>query len=338
LVWIILNAAIAIYLKGAAFFIIPVFTSVFMLGYFVIFKKSSWLVNLILSAPTLLILAPFVTMFPIGLGLKILAGSAVLTVLIFGLLVPIFGSFTQKNRWSLVFGILAIGFFISAESNADFVKGKAKPNSLLYVLDADKNKAYWTTYDNTLDEWTKSYLGDNPKPATVLNTNKLYSKYGSQFTFIADAPMKNIFKPTIEFIKDSTSGNRRFLKIVITPNRKVNRYDVFANEQLDIQNLKANGVKSVVIKSNIIVKNTNKLLSYYVVDNVPLQLEFSVNASEKLDMQLNESSFDLISNPLFSFPKRRDWMMPKPFVLTDAVVIKQQLKPFPSPVLVTVSE
>lgn len=329
LFWIVLNCAIFFKLKGTGFFIIPVLSSLLLLLYFVVFRKTNWIINILFSIPTLLILAPFVLMFPIGLGLKILAGSAVLTVLIFVLLLPVFGSFTQKNRWSFVFGILAFGFFTNAYLKSDFEKGKAKPNSLLYVLDADANKAYWTTYDSHLDEWTKSYLGEKPKVATILNTNKLYSKYGSEFTFMADAPIKNIAKPTIEFLKDSVGGNKRFLKIVITPNRKVNRYDVFANEKVAVNNLKANGVKAINIKSNIIAKKTNKLLSYYVVENVPLQLEFSINTSEKLDIQLQESSFDLVDNPLFSIPKRRNWMMPKPFVLTDAIVIKQQLKPTP---------
>jgi hypothetical protein len=318
LFWIILNCAIFFKLKGAGFFIIPVLYNLLMLGYFVLFRKTNWIMNILFSIPILLILAPFVLMFPIGLGLKILVGSAVLTVLIFVLLLPIFGSFTQKNRWSFVFGILALGFFVNAYLKADFEKGKAKPNSLLYVFDADTNKAYWTTYDTHLDEWTKRYLSEKPKDAKPLNTNKLYSKYGSEFTFMADAPIKNIAKPTIEFLKDSVGGNKRYLKIMIIPNRKVNRYDVFAN-----------GVKAIALKSNIIAKKTNKLLSYYVVDNVPLQLEFSINAAEKLDMQLQESSFDLITNPLFSIPKRRNWMLPKPFVLTDAIVIKQQLKPTP---------
>jgi hypothetical protein len=45
------------------------------------------------------------------------------------------------------------------------------------------------------------------------------------------------------------------------------------------------------------------------------------------DMELMESSFDLMQNPLFSISKRASWMMPTPFVLTDAVVIKQKIKP-----------
>ncbi|MND73461.1 hypothetical protein D3C80_650360 [compost metagenome] len=44
-------------------------------------------------------------------------------------------------------------------------------------------------------------------------------------------------------------------------------------------------------------------------------------------MELLESSFDLMTNPLFEMAKRENWMMPTPFVLNDAVVIKQKIKP-----------
>jgi hypothetical protein len=44
-------------------------------------------------------------------------------------------------------------------------------------------------------------------------------------------------------------------------------------------------------------------------------------------MELLESSFDLMSNPLFNITKRAPWMMPTPFVLNDAVVIKQKIIP-----------
>ena len=71
-------------------------------------------------------------------------------------------------------------------------------------------------------------------------------------------------------------------------------------------------------------------MSYYVVDNLPLVLEFSVTSSAvemPLNINLVESSFDLITNPQFTMAKRRDWMIPTPFVLTDAVIIKQKVKP-----------
>lgn len=323
-IWLLINIGIAIKLAGAGFLIVPVISSTLMLVYYVFTQKSNPLLNIILALPTLIIIAPFIQMFPIGLGLKILVGSAVLTVLAFSLLLPIFGSFTQKRLWSTLFFLVAIGLFVKAHQSSGYVYGKAKPNSLVYVLNGDTNKANWATYDSNLDEWTKGYLGEHPKDGKPLNTNKLYSKYGSELTYMADAPIKNIAKPTIEFVKDATIGNRRYLKIVITPNRKVNRYDVFSNTK--INNLKANGVTSMDLKSNIISKNTTKILSYYVVNNIPLSLEFSIPSNQKLDMNLVESSFDLMTNPLFSIAKRRDWMIPTPFVLTDAIVIKEKIK------------
>jgi hypothetical protein len=324
-IWLLINIGIFFKLEGAGFLIIPVISSSLMLGYYVLTQKSNSLLNIILAIPTLIIIAPFIQMFPIGLGLKILVGSSVLTVLSFVLLLPVFGSFTQKKLWATFFFLVAIGLFVKAHQSSGYLYGKAKPNSLDYVLNVDTNKAYWATYDTNLDEWTKGYLGEKPKDAKILNTNKFYSKYGSEFTFMADAPMKNVAKPTIEFVKDSTIGSQRYLKIVISPNRKVNRYDIFSNTQ--INNLTANGVKSIDLKSNIIAKNTTKLLSYYVVNNIPLTLEFSINSNQKLDMNLVESSFDLMTNPLFSMAKRRNWMIATPFVLNDAIVIKQKIKP-----------
>ncbi|MEI7508268.1 MAG: M28 family peptidase [Flavobacterium sp.] len=327
IIWLFINIGIFFKLQGAGFLIIPVLSSTLMLMYCVLTQKSNSVLNMVLALPTLIIIVPFIQMFPIGLGLKILVGSSVLTVLAFTLLLPIFGSFTQKRLWASIFFLVAIGFFVKAHQSSGYVYGKAKPNSLVYLLNGDTNKAYWTTYDTNLDEWTKGYLGEHPKDGKPLNANKLYSKYGSEFTYMADAPLKKIAKPSIEFVKDSTVGNLRYLKIIIAPNRIVNRYDIFANEKLTITNFKANGVKSIDLKSNIISQNSNKLLSYYVVDNIPLTLEFSIVKNQKLDMNLVESSFDLMTNPLFSIAKRRDWMIPTPFVLTDAVIIKENIKP-----------
>ncbi len=326
LTWIIINLAIALKLKGAGFLIIPVFAGLIMLAYFVITQKSNWKWNLFLSVPALLIIAPFIQMLPIGLGLKMLFVSTILTVLTFGLLLPVFGSFTRKGMASFAFLLITIVFFIKAHYGSGYELGKAKSNSLVYILDVDKNKATWATYDTNLDQWTKTYLGKNPREARNLDNNPLYSKYNSGFRFMADAPMKIIPGPTVEFLKDSVVGMKRYLKIQITPNRKVNRYDVFANEDVAIMNFKANGLSVLSQKNSKYERKGKKILSYYVVDNLPFEIEFNVNSSGVLNMDLIESSFDLMSNPLFSMTKRENWMMPTPYVLNDAVIIKQKLK------------
>lgn len=325
-IWLLVNIGIAFKLEGAGFLIIPVISSSLMLGFYVLTQKSSWILNCLLAIPTLVILVPFIQMFPIGLGLKILVGSAVLTVLGFSLLLPIFGSFAKKRIWSLFFFLVAVAFFVKAHQSSGYTNGKAKPNSLVYILDADAKKANWATYDTNLDEWTKTYLGQKPKDGSALNTNKLYSKYGSQYTFTADAPLKNIATPSIKFLRDTIKGNQHLYKIKITPNRYVNRYDIFVKNNVQINNLKANGVQSVDFKSNIASATSGKIMTYYVVDNLPLEMEFSIQKSQKLDLELVESSFDLLANAAIKMKQRKPGMIPMPFVLTDAIIIKQKVK------------
>ncbi|WP_091172830.1 M28 family peptidase [Flavobacterium sinopsychrotolerans] len=328
-IWIVVNGALAFLLPGAGFLIIPVYFGLLIFGVFIVTQQSNRTLNLFLSIPALLIIAPFIQMFPIGLGLKVLFGSAILTVLTFGLLLPIFGAFAKKGMWSIILLLLSIGFFAKAHSESGYEFGRAKSNSLLYIYNADTDQADWTTYDTNLDSWTKSYLGENPKIATNLNEIPLFSKYNSGFTYAANAPKKDLQKPSIEFLEDRIVGNQRHLKIKISPNRNVNRYDIFANEKMEIHNFKANGVTTLGQKNSLYQRKGKKILSYYVVGNAPLEMQFSFNVSTAFDMELLESSFDLLSNPLFEITKRDNWMMPTPFVLNDAVVIRQKIKPTP---------
>ncbi len=325
LLWIIINIFIAFYLKGAAFLIVPVFAGLLMLAYFVIKKEVNVYFNLALAIPAITIIVPLIKTFPIGLGLKILFVSSILTVLCFSILLPVFESFLEKRRWKTILLIATIGCLIDAHYNSDYQAGMAKPNSLNYLYDADAKKSFWVTFDVNLDSWTKSYLGENPKKADGFIKNATSSKYNSQYTFMADAPKKSIKESTIEFIKDSIVGEKRFVKIKITPNRNVNRYDVFVNNKINIQNFKANGV--IANKGEVVdLDENNVLISYFVVNNIPLEIEFQTDSKAIIDMELKESSFDLLTNPLFSMAERNTKMMPKPFIMTDAIIVKQKIR------------
>ena len=327
LFWILLNIAIVFYLPGAGFFIIPVFSSLIGFTYFIITQKTSTFINILFAIPALIIFTPFITTFPIGLGLKMLYISAILITLVFGLLLPVFDTFYNKKIWSLLMFIAAIGFLIDAHINSGYKFGKAKPNSLVYVYDVGKNKASWATYDTNMDEWTTTYLGYNPSDGPFLNTTPLFSKYHSGFSYSADAPLKPLKTPSIEFITDSIDGQQRHFKIRVSPNRNVNRYDLFADEKVVIRNFKANGVTAIGQTGAEYKRKNKRVISYYVVKNEPLVVEFNVDKNRPLQMQLLESSFDLLENAAFNIKKRPSWMMPAPFVLNDAVVIKMELQP-----------
>lgn len=326
LLWIAINAFLANRLTGAGFLIIPVYFGILLFGIFVLTQRFSLGLNLLFSIPALIIVAPFIQMFPVGLGLKILYGSSVLTVLSFGLLLPVFGSFYRKGTWTIFFFSIAVACFVYAGLHSGYEHGKAKSNSLLYVYNADTDAAVWATYDVNLDYWTKNYLGDTPQKEYELNKFPMLSKYKSPFTYSATAPKTDLQKPAVSFLKDTVIRDNRYLKIKITPNRKVNRYDIFANPKMAFYNFKANGVSTSGEKGIQLKIKTKRILCYYVVGNEPLVMEFYIKKSSVFDMDLIESSFDLMTNSLFKITPRSDWMMPTPFVLNDAILIQQKIK------------
>ncbi len=200
--WILICAFVAFKLQGASFFIIPVFFALFSLFVLLRLDKPRLTLMALLCFPVLMIMSPLVKMFPVGLGLKILFVSAILVVLIFGLLIPVFGFFKHKNRWSYLLFFMAFISFLLAHFNSDFTKDSPKPNSLVYMLDLDTNSSTWATYDDMLDDWTRNFLGDDPDVASETNQNIFASKYKSGFTYTKSAPLKSILYSEIEIYDD----------------------------------------------------------------------------------------------------------------------------------------
>lgn len=324
--WLVLNVFLYIFLEGASFFIIPAYFGIITLGIYVVYGKSNQLIALLFSIPTLIILVPFIQLLPIGLGLKMLAASAAFVVFTFYLLLPVFGQFSKKSGWGWLFFLVACGFFIKAHWESDFEKGRGKPNSLVYIADAETNQNYWATYDQVLDPWTQKYLGENPGPATELNKNAVASKYNSGFSYAATAPEKNIPKASFAFIRDTIIGEYRSIILEINANRNINRMDIFAHENLKFHNLKANGVKNINQEGSFYKRKKTLLLNYYPINNKPLTLSFQIRKEAVLDMDVMTSSFDLLENPHFNISKRPDSFIPMPFVLNDAIVVKQKIK------------
>ena len=95
---------------------------------------------------------------------------------------------------------------------------------------------------------------------------------------------------------------------------------------MELQNFKANGTAHLNQEGTKYKRKDKRILSYYVVDNEPLIIEFKIKKNTVFDMDMVEASFDLLHNPLFKMIKRQPWMMPTPFILNDAVVVKQKIK------------
>ncbi|WP_310991676.1 M20/M25/M40 family metallo-hydrolase [Aequorivita marina] len=323
--WLLVNLAVFIILKGAAFFIIPVFFG--LLSFFVMLRQErpNLLAMTFLAVPAIFIFAPLIQFFPVGLGLKMLVISCVFTVLLFGLLWPVFGYYRRKNLLATVCFLLAISFFVVAHSKSGFSEERRKPNSLVYFEDADAGKTYWLTYDTEIDTWTANYFGTSAKSASGILDEVSYSKYGTDFSFAAEAPAIEI--PNFEVIleEDTLIANLRNVELSIVPKRRVNKIELYPIENIDFKYLEFNGQKASVsdtLKNYRGTKN-RALINYFVSPNDSLKVKFSIEKNTPVSFKVMEYSFDLMDNPKFNITERPDFTMPKPFVITDAVLVKR---------------
>jgi len=328
--WMLINTAIAVYLKGAAFFIIPVFFALLSLLIWIVREKKSPLVFLIFATPAVFIFSPLIQFFPVGLGLKMLFISAIFTVLVFGLLNLLFISFRNKRTFAFLFLLIAIGFFVGAHLNSDFTENQQKPNSLVYFYDADTDESFWTTYDRTLDEWTKNYLDKDAKKASDVISNVTSSKYSTGYTFAEKAPKKNVPLPEIYMQRDTVIGSYREVRFTIHPQRIVNRLTLFSDKEVDFKDFEVNGLalpKNNSSGNALENRSSTNLLSYYVTDSDSLEVFYRVHKDVDASIILQEISFDLLENELFTLPNRNKNRMPKPFITTDAVIVQLKISP-----------
>lgn len=330
LFWLFMCSLLSFFLPGAAYFIIPVFFGLLQLLVMIRQKIPPSLLMAFLSLPAIFILLPFLVMFPVALGLDILYASAILCVLLFVLLLPVFGYFSRKKALAvlsfLVFNIL----FFTAHFKSEFNEDRPKPNSLVYLYDADENQSTWRSYDRLPDEWTKDYFGEEPVVLPA-KKNTFSSKYGSSFTWKAEAPKINLQAPSIILDSLTSEGNLTSYSLKITPNRSVNRLELFADRSLDFESFKVNGQEAEDTalgeqEFNIHTRRWHdRLLTYHVSSRDTLRINFSLKNSEKPEFVLYESSYDLLENQELQVPNRPETMIPRPFVLNDAVIFKKTI-------------
>ena len=326
--WLIINVLISIYLKGAAYFIIPVNLVLFsiLLIYFSNFKgNKKMLLWTFFSVPLIYIFAPQLKMFPVGLGLDNLFITSFFLVLIFVLLLPVFSNFAFKNQIKNLTLLIAIVFFALAFLNNDYDVNSKKPNSILYYSDLDSKQSYWLSRNENLDEFTSQFFKKNEsiQEASFFSSS---SKYGTPHKQSALADFIKFSSSDIQILKDTIVENKRNLQLKISPERKINKIDLTTDDPFILNSMSVQGVEFEIEKSEFKI-NPGQFLTYYLSyedKDVTIELDFEENLSPSLN--LIETSFDLFESEKFNFKPREDYMMPMPFVNTDAIVLSKKIK------------
>ncbi|WP_029034515.1 M20/M25/M40 family metallo-hydrolase [Salinimicrobium terrae] len=330
ILWWIISALAAAYLKGAAYFIIPVLFGILQL--FILILDPKWKLPIVafLSLPAIFILMPFIVSFPVALGLGMLVLSAILVNLLFVLLWPVFGAFRNNQLFGFLSFLVFFVLFVIAHFKSDFTEDRPRPNSLVYLADKDKNIATWNTYEDVLDEYTAPYFDD---AVEAQEKHWFGSKNGSNFSKTAVAPKILLPEPYVSVEKAAVEPEGLDVySVKIAPNRDINRIELFADREIDFESFQANGKEAGDLqpgRSELHVhKNRwrDRLLSYYAVSRDTLRLELRVKEGTEPEITLLEASYDLHENPQLQVAPRSNAMIPRPFVLNDAIVVKKTFK------------
>ena len=322
LLWLTICLLTALYLKGAAFLILPVYGLLAALYVLVYQEKPNSLLLLFLGLPAIFILSPMVKMFPVGLGLKMMASSTLIVVLLFFATLPFWGQFSYKGRIAYLSLFLALVFGIAAHMTSGFTESRPKPSSLNYVYNLDTDAAFWTTYDDELISWNQQYLDETQDTLNVGALENLSSKYKTALTSITEAPLKSLDAPLIDINRDTIIGKERIIEVCYTPKRSINRLDVYTNPMM----LYAAKINGIPLSEFYLRDRKKRLFTHTVTNNNYTEIEVSFPKDSIFEVTFYESSNDLLSHSQFSVPERPENSIPMPFVLNDAIIQIKSIK------------
>ncbi len=326
-IWLVINIALALKLQGAAFFIIPVYFG--LLSLFLLIRQTNPSVTLmvLLSAPAIFLFAPLVQFFPVGLGPDMLYVSTIFVVLLFGLLLPVFGFFRNKKAVGILSLLVAVVFLGIAHATSSPSPERQQPNSLVYYQNADTDKAYWATYNKEIDDWTRGYLGDSPEKATAYIGNAAGSKYNTPYSFAKETAVMNLRESKIRVSQDTIIGDMAYTTMTIVPQRTVHQMRLYTAQDTPFSYLSYNGKVFKPDSTETLYKKrgSNGILSYYMNLGDSLEFTYAVPKDVSPTFTLKEFSYDLLDNPSFTVSARPNTTKPTPFVSNDAVIVERTI-------------
>ncbi len=215
-IWILLSLGTAWYLPTAAYiFTWPALIA--LLGWISLGHKlteyrwkSTFVLCLSLTA-VLFMIPPYIQQVQIMLTTELLAASMIQLVLVIGLAWPLAWQIIRNKAiaWNTAFALAAVACFITASAHAGFDSDHKKQNNINYAQNLNTGQAYWFSTDDTVDSWTRQFLGTDYQKGSITgisileNTHLIYSPAG----------LSDISNPQFNVIADSSSDSLRFVSI-----------------------------------------------------------------------------------------------------------------------------
>lgn len=163
-----------------------------------------------------LLWAPALALIGVALGLP---GGLIIAIALFLLLFGPLSSqldltMPRRRVWllSLIPVLLGLAVVFSVRQACRFDSDNRRPDSVLYVLDAEEGKASWLSYDQQGDEWTSQFLSPTPEkgaPPAFLGLR-------DRPMLMSPAPVIPLPGAAVEILSEEVGAQGRVVHLAIT--------------------------------------------------------------------------------------------------------------------------
>ena len=328
-IWLIINGFIALYLKGAGYFVLPVLFAmlVYLLTTCMVPDRVYWpIIWALAAAPMLYVLFPYAREFVVALGMEKWFLAPWLTALTFAIALPVLGS-ARLWYWSVAFFIVAAWFFIRAQSNSSWDSAeRPQPVGLCYAYDVPSQRAWWATYNHFIPPWLKSVMGDSLRAGSP-DEIALFNKYRDSFTYHSEAPSMELRPSKMDWAVDDTSYADKLrcrLRIAVdasTNNLVLKERGVGQYYYLRVDTHRLGDADAAQPLENVV--RHGELMHLWGAHRLDtLEVEWVMDREGVVGFEVYELRYGLRKNLGESVPMMPAHIIPMPFVVNDAVMIR----------------
>lgn len=275
------------------------------------FNSNEALILSLCAVPGVLLLAPLTKSLHAGLGVRNIALVVLPLILLLGLLLPALDFLLRAFGKRLPVALFAAGLLLLVAGGfaTRFDGAHPEPDSLFYVLDAERNQAIWLSFDAKPGNWTGQFIPAGAGGGTV---NDYLPNFLGKF-LNAPAPIAQFAPPSAEIISDERSAGVRRLSLRITSPRKAAIVTVCAESGARILSASVNN-RSLAGGADARPPAPQGVwtLEYYAPDPEGFVLTLEVDPASPLKLKVFDASYGLPSVPGLAIRPRTDNSMPTP--------------------------
>jgi Peptidase family M28 len=337
-IWLLLTIASSAWLPGASYlFAIPLLCNLLAWSWIFPTRNQSWSGILLLSVaivPAIVLLLPvqiyfgsWMARFEGLMNVPLSTIQMVFTVLLCGLLIPQFVFFTsfssvtsRSPRWIGPGSTILIGTILLtiATFNSGFSAAHPRPNTMSYLLDADRGQASWVSSDRHLDDWKVQIMGANARQQQVE-----FGLSPASSGFSASAPVVNLPALEVQRLEPPTSGNKSTLRLRLKSPRQAEIAYIDLTTQGTIQRAAID--RKPLDLTPLTPKQRQALkFIFFGLPQEGIELTLELTNSQSVQMKLEDYTWDLPAISGKAIAPRPADLMPAPGH-PDYTIVRKQL-------------